>query len=84
MLICEHLKPILQHELDRKNKIEQNTDWGSIVVFIFMAKPMDVSFERENFVLESFVKYHENRSPHYMFKGFYCDRCKHTIVGPID
>ncbi|OEF99572.1 hypothetical protein BHF71_08475 [Vulcanibacillus modesticaldus] len=84
MWICNHLKPIIDHELSKGNKIQEiSKGWSNAVLVIDLEKRMDVQYERSDMNLSEYVKYWENKDSHYpLQKGFYCEKCKHSIAGP--
>ncbi len=85
MEICEHLKPILEHEELVGNSVKEVSEgWSKANFVVDMQKEIDADFEINNIKLEKFVRLWEyNGSPHNTpSKGFFCDKCKHSISGP--
>lgn len=86
MELCEHLKPILDHELRIENKIKEiSTGWTKVDYAVYLEKKMDIDFEKNNLQLTDYVRYWEFKgTPHNNpEKGFTCDNCKHAITGPL-
>lgn len=83
-MICEHLKSILEYEIQRGNSIKEVSEgWSKADLVIDLEKPMDIDYELQNMINNHIVKCWENNDLHYLQqRGFFCGKCKHSLAGP--
>lgn len=84
MEICNHLRGVLDFEINRGNKINSSGDlWSEMNFAVHLEKPLDKEVIERNIKTEVFVKFHKNEDTHYLLQGFYCQQCKHAITSPL-
>lgn len=86
MNLCSHLLMIFEYEISKGNKIlETSEGWTNANFVMDLQNPMDIEYEKLNLIDTIYVKYWESYDTHYPpQKGFYCEKCKHSIAGPMD
>lgn len=83
MKTCNHLEPILNHELSIGNTIARIDEkmWSNAEYVVKFHNELDTEFISANIVLPSNVIYWQNNDSHYDFKkGYFCKLCKHGII----
>jgi hypothetical protein len=82
MKICEHLEPVLNHELINENEIRNiNTNLSSGIYVIELKKT--ITFDEPE-KLSKDVEYWENNDNHAkLLSGYWCSKCNHWVVGPL-
>ncbi|MEG6585190.1 hypothetical protein [Dendrosporobacter sp. 1207_IL3150] len=83
--LCEHLAPVLVHELARGNVVKEihENAFTNAVVVIDLEKTMDVN--QANILVKklNFVSYFETSDYHFeLQRGYFCEHCKHALAGP--
>lgn len=86
MTLCEHLKLIFDYEIQRGNEVKEISEgWSKAKLVVDLEKPMDISYGLNHIEKDSCVRYWENNDLHYLRqKGFYCDKCNHSLAGPVE
>lgn len=84
-MICEHLAPLLEHELSEGNAVTGcETGWSAVNLAMNLEKPLDISFYEEYLKAMPDLEIWENRDSHYSVqKGIVCNICRHSIAGPL-
>jgi hypothetical protein len=84
-MICEHLAPILDHELSKGNTVTGcETGWSAIKLAIHLERPMDTSFYEEYVRHVPCLEIWENSDSHYSCqKGIICSKCRQSIAAPL-
>ena len=64
MELCEHLNPVLEHELERGNTVRSSeTGWSKVDLLVFLNERLDVDFAKAR--TSPTVTYMRNTDPHY-------------------
>lgn len=85
--LSEGLRPILEYELARDNKIERvdRPAGSNCPLAVIFLEPLDVKGFLSTQNMPSAVRTWENRDRHYpLEKGFVCERTHHAIAGPLN
>lgn len=86
MVICDHLKAILDYELQRGNEIKEISEgWSKAKLVGDLEKPMDTDYELQSMVNSEIIKYWGNNDLHYLRQeGFFRNKYTHSLAGLMD
>lgn len=82
MELCEHLNPVLEHELERGNTVRgSETGWSKVDLLVFMNERLNVDLAKA--YTSHTVTYMRNTDPHYGFGDtMACTACRCGLAGP--
>ncbi len=84
--LCTGLQPLLQHELDRGNRIIAiDTGWSKVTLAVRMAAPLDMEYLKRVVLNNPGLEIWESRDVKYPREtGVLCRGARQTLSGGID